>query len=204
MPPPTSHSWGGLLLDGLLCLGVFFPVISVVTLGLAWWTHWSTGRNSSAVLIPVIGPVCLTCWVLASGHSAWFIPLVWVADPATMMFLWVTPWLLKDYWRYSRWTCLATYRSNRGNHSVTLSLHFAGNYLLVQNWEPPYGPQGVIQTSEGGQYAQSGDDYELTAHDELLRTLRHNDEKTYELVEHPQDSIIVPYPLDGWTLEMDL
>ncbi len=201
MPPPFSHSWSGLLLDGLLSLGVFFPVISVVTLELAWWTRWSTGRHSSAVLIPVIGPILLTLWILISRKSSWWIPLAWIADPATLVFLIVSPRLWKDYWRYSRWTRIVTLRSQRGGHSVVLSLHIGGHYLLEQDWKSqPVGSLNPLHTGEIGRYESRDGRYELISDGGRSRTLQPTTEANFEVVEHTATAMDAECLLDGWIL----
>ncbi len=88
--------WRETLDTGLLAWGLLFPVMSWITLPWAWWTRRKTGRNCSAVLIPFFGPFILTVWVLAFRRPAWYIPLVWIADPATVFYLWVMPSILKD------------------------------------------------------------------------------------------------------------
>ena len=72
------------LLKGLLAAGRFFPVMGAVTLCLAGVSY------PSAVLIPVIGPVLLTTWLVLAGYHWSWIAVAWVADPAS--------WYLRSCW----------------------------------------------------------------------------------------------------------
>lgn len=185
------------MLDILLGVGLFFPVISWITLGLTWWTFNSTGKSSSSIMFPVVGPLLLTGWVLAAGYSAWFIPLLWLIDP----FTWMLPWLLRQFWRISRWTRIETWYGEQKTHSVNLSFYSTGYYVLDQNWKYPHGPYHVTHISEVGQYTVQGDDYDLHSTDGTHRRLCWAAVGSFTLIEHPRaGGSQLPYPLGEWTL----
>ena len=56
--------------------------------------------------------------------------------------------------------------------TAVLTLHSGGHYLLVKTWNRPPGSFGILGLSEEGTYVKDGENYELTAHHGLRRTLR--------------------------------
>lgn len=70
----------------LLPVGLVFPFVSFLTLAGSVMTAKTPERHASAVLIPFFGPMVLTGWILLSGFSPLWIPLVWVLDPGTSLF----------------------------------------------------------------------------------------------------------------------
>lgn len=84
-------------MDMLLAVGLFFPVIRLLTLALSGRGQRRTGKYSSAVLIPIIGPTLLSLWIQHRGiHRGW-IPFVWLDDPGSLSLLIVLPRLLREW-----------------------------------------------------------------------------------------------------------
>lgn len=186
----------------LLGLGLFFPVVSFVTLFLAAIESRRTGRNCSAILIPFVGPIALTGWVLVTGRSSWFIPLVWITDLGTILFLWVLPRLITEAWRISRWTRLKRFEATHRQASATLTLHRHGYYLLKCSWVRTGRELGIIALSETGRFFESHDQIVLTSHDgtERRQLLRHED--SHWIMYDPSDKKIQGVEsLDGWKFQ---
>lgn len=187
--------------NGLLLMGLFFPVVSWVTLPLAWWTSRKTGRHCSAVMIPVIGPICLTLWLLVAKHSVWLIPLVWILDPATALFLWVFLWKVPCDWIHERRTCIARFQGKRGRHAVKLSLYEDGSYTLEHDWRLSLRELGVTSSREIGHFSKLGDEFELVSPDKPVRILRGTADKDFELIEKVEATRIEICPLNGFLLQ---
>jgi len=62
----------------LLVAGLLFPALSLLTIVGSLLHRWRHKRHASAVLVPLIGPILFTCWVVLAGKSIWLIPLAWV------------------------------------------------------------------------------------------------------------------------------
>ena len=137
----------------LLVAGLIFPVLSLLTLLLSRRTQQRTGNNSSAILIPFIGPVLLTIWLRQSAWPTVLVPVVWLTDPGTLCFLILLPRLAAEWWRTSRFTRLLTFCGRNDALTVTLSLHRAGHYRLQQHWSPP-AANGMVMSSETGRWVQ--------------------------------------------------
>ena len=195
-----------MLTASLLVLGLVFPVISWVTLVLARWTSWRTGRNVSAVFIPLAGPVLLTSWVIFEDKSYWLIPICWIADIGTAAFLYCLPAMVAEWWRTSHFTLCLRLHGNQGTESAVLTLHSGGHYQLTKSWDRPAGTFGIVSLGEPGTYIRDGDKYELTAHHGLRRTLVPIQDSilgtAYSVVELSDLSENQKeYTLAGWTLQ---
>jgi hypothetical protein len=193
--------------SALLGFGILFPALSLITLVAARWTSWRTGRNVSAVLIPFIGPILLTSAVLLEDWSYWLIPVFWAGDLGTIAFLIALPQLFSEWWQTSRFTCCLTLHGNQGIESAILTLHTGGHYFVEKAWRRSPDVPGIIGLGEFGTYVKAGDNYELTAHFGLRRTLTCVGDTTNpsafavteltELKENQKD-----YSLAGWTLQI--
>ncbi|ADG66237.1 hypothetical protein Plim_0387 [Planctopirus limnophila DSM 3776] len=186
----------------LLGLGFFFPVVSFVTLILAAIESRRTGRNCSAILIPLIGPIALTGWVLVTGRSSWFIPLVWITDLGTVLFLCVLPWIIIEAWRISRWTLLKRFDATHRQASATLTLHRHGYYFLRRTWVRTAGSFGPVSAGETGRYLESYDRIVMTSDDgtEGRQLLRHED--GHWIMHDPIEAQFQEdYSLDGWKFQ---
>jgi len=188
-----------MLATTLLTVGLIFPVLSWVTAVAAWITHRKTGRHSSAVFIPLIGPIFLTGWIFAAGQSPWWIPAVWLLDLGTVAFAVALPQIFRDGWRTSRFTLTKTLRGTSGNESAILTLH-RDHYVLRKSWTRD-GASGVCGLGEPGTFIDHGDRIELVAHHGRKRELQRIDDQSYRVIEHdapPQDNDNAS--LDGWRL----
>lgn len=189
----------------LLVVGLLFPAISLVTSLLAWWGLWRYENHSSAVLIPLVGPILLTWWILLKGLSAWLIPVVWVLDIGTVSFFVVCPRLFREWWQISWFTRQLTLHGRQGIEAATLELHAGGHYLLRKEWDRPAGTFGIGAFGEVGTYIGVRDNYELTSHfglRRILRSLDNHDAENSFLVsdEAARNQELREYSLDGWTL----
>lgn len=148
-------------MDMLLAVGLFFPVISVLTLALSWWGQRRTGKYSSAVLIPIIGPTMLSLWIEHRGiHRGW-IPLVWLGDPGSLSLLIILPRLLREWWQISSLTEFLRLASDGDQPKIRLSLHRTSRYRLQVCWPPTSSP-GPVTQSEVGFWSPTTDGYRLT------------------------------------------
>lgn len=186
----------------LLIAGLIFPAISLLT-GVGSLLHrWRTKKYSSPVFVPFVGPILLTCWVMVDHRPFWLIAVVWVADIGTLMFLAVSPRLVADWWRTSCFTKILTLRGSKGIQSAVITLHSSGHYLLKKSWNRPPGEIGILGLGEPGTYVCKDDNYELTAHHGLHRTLRKIDETTYRVEEDsPIKEELRNYTLNEWLLK---
>lgn len=190
---------------GLLGFGMFFPALSLLTLIASAWTKWRTGRNASAVIIPVIGPALLTSCVLIEGWTYWLIPAAWICDVGTIMYFIVLPRLISEWWRTSWFTICLSLRGGQGIESAVLTLHSGGHYLLTKNWHRPAGTLGILGLGEPGTYEKIDNRYELISHFGLRRTLVPIDDTTpisFAVVEATfTEANWKDYSLADWTLQ---
>ncbi len=170
-----------MLATTLLIIGLFFPVLSWVTALTTSVRYLLTGRYSSPVLMPIVGPTFLTGWIFVVGYSPWWIPAVWLLDLGTVAFLWVMPRLIRDAWQTSRFTLTKTLRASRGNESVILTLH-RDRYVLRKSWMQD-GGSGLSGLGEPGTFIDHGDRIELVAHHGRRRELKRLDDENYRVVE---------------------
>ncbi len=186
----------------LLITGLIFPVVSLLTLVASRMTKWLTGRYSSAVLIPLVGPVLLTCWVIVAGASSWLIPLVWLLDLGTVYFFIVLPRLTIDWWRTSAFTRLMTLRGTNGIENSVLTLHRGGHYLLMKYWNRNQSEAGILELAETGTFYEDGDVFALRSHFGMIRKLQRIDSTTFDVVESVDDpEEWRSHSLLGWRLK---
>lgn len=86
-----------MLATTLLVLGLIFPVLSWATAIAAAFESRRTGRGVSAVLIPYIGPILLTCWIFTADKPWWTIPIVWLLDLGTVVITIMLPRIIRDF-----------------------------------------------------------------------------------------------------------
>ena len=163
----------------LLTAGLFFPVVSLVTLALSRYTQHKTGRNSSAVLIPFAGPLLLTAWLSRSAWPQILIPVAWLADPGTLCFLVVLPRFAREWWNTSRFTKLIAFSGQNGSLTVQLSLHRSGCYCLQRRWSPA-APNGLLMSSETGHWQQQSGMIMLSNDNQKMQLL-HNEADSWQL-----------------------
>lgn len=187
-----------MLATTLLIVGLFFPVLSCLT-AVAALVQRRDGGFPSPVFIPFIGPIFLTGWIFAAGHSPWWIPAVWLLDLGTVAFAVAMPRIIRDEWRTSRFTLTKTLRGAAGNESVILTLH-RDCYVLRKSWRREGGP-GPSSWCEPGTFVDHGERIELVAHHGRKRELQRLDDTSYRVVE--LDAGLKdddPASLDGWRL----
>jgi hypothetical protein len=184
----------------LLVFCLIFPTISWLTLVLSWWTKRRTKRNCSAVLVPYVGPVLLTCWVVQTQRSMWLIPVVWLLDAGTLIFSLVLPRLVAEWWRVSSFTRILVLRGLHEGAKATLSFHSSGYYLLQKEWKLDSRPVAhPIDLSVVGKYETTENGYCLC---EPLHSLvrKTNAEEYCVEEEHPTPEAL-DASLHGWTLQ---
>lgn len=135
-------------LTSLLVGGLIFPALSLFSWLIACVDRLVHKRNSSAIFIPIIGPVLLTCWVVLADEPIWWALVFWLTDLGTLAFLAVSPQLLRDWWRTSSFTRVLTLHGSHENQAAVISLHSTGHYLLRKSWSRPLGQAGVVGLGE--------------------------------------------------------
>jgi hypothetical protein len=155
----------------LLILGLLFPLLSWITFALSLYEQKVNKRHASPVYIPFIGPLMLDALFLMEGKPLWWLPLPWVLDIGTIMFLRAMPGMLREFWQTSAANRLALYEAREGIRCATLSLFRKGVYVLELRWERPKGEAGITGAGEPGTYAETPEGFELTAHTGMKRRL---------------------------------
>lgn len=203
--PMISTEFMKMLKDGLLITGLIFPAVSAVTCILSVLTRLRHKRYASPICIPFAGPALLTFWVLVTGVTHWLIPLVWILDIGTMLFLPVLPRLIFQWWQLSTFTRLITLRASSGSEHVLIRLHRGGRYLLTRSWDRSRGETGVLAMSEAGTFTDSGEAINLVSDTGLRRSLNRIQPGTFEVIEYeitsPEQSV---YSLHGWRVSSSL
>lgn len=137
----------------LIVSGLFFPVISWITLALSIFFA-RAGRSTSGVYIPLIGPVLLSVWLVRAGEPNWMLLLPWILDIGTVFFFAAAPGLIREYWQTSRFTRTFKLAGTQGDQTVEISFHQGGRYFLTKRWNRSMGETAVIAMSEPGTYSQ--------------------------------------------------
>lgn len=179
-----------------LILGLLFLLIGWFSFIASTANRFTTGKSSSGVYIPFIGPIFIDMWLRSVGAQSWTMILPWVMDFGTLQFFWIMPRLVSEMWRYSRWTRLFLLSGLHENQTVHLSFHAGGHYVLKKNWQRPAGEPGIVSLGEPGTFIRDGNGWILTSYMGCARQITH--EKDYWYVvdqESPQE-----YRIDGWLL----
>ena len=183
--------------NAFLVLGLIFPLLSWFTFIGGAIQHWRTGKSSSGIYIPFIGPVLIDIWIVAVDSPAWMLIVPWVLDIGTWAFLWVLPRSIASAWHTSRFTRTFLLVGSRGNQTVEISLHRGGRYVLKKQWQRPSNECGIVALGEPGTYEVKGETFILTSHLGWKRIMRkRNDEFFIRDTESEGD-----YLLDGWSLK---
>lgn len=183
----------------MLVAGLVFPALSLVTVIASVVHWWRTKKHASPVIIPFIGPILLTGWVILAEKPLLLIPVVWIADLGTLVFLAFVPKILGEWWRTSSFTRILALHGSEGVQSAIITFHSTGYYLLKKSWQRPMGECGIVGLSEEGVYIRDDGRIELTAHFGLRRILRKSDEGQYvveEIVAEQEAS--KNHSLEGW------
>ncbi len=181
----------------LLIVGLIFPLLSWLTLAIGAIQTLSTGKGSSGVYIPFIGPLLIDIWLLVAGAPPWTLLIPWIADIGTLFFLWVLPQLIWDLWRTSRFTRTCLFVGVQGNQTVEISLHKGGRYALKNQWRRPPNECGITGLGEPGTFEQDGDQFTLTSHTGWIRVIRRQ-EDGFLIADYDSEG---DYQLDGWKLQ---
>ncbi|AYO04200.1 hypothetical protein ACPSLY_06975 [Vibrio parahaemolyticus] len=160
-------------MEPLFIIGCIFPLIGWVTFIISSLYQWRAGKNSSAVLIPVIGPVILNFWSVNEGHDWWAFILPWVLDISTVSFLVALPMLVRDELNYSKFNNKFTLKSSKGIQSVKLMLQKNNSYICHLEWSRKKNELGILATKDFGEYEHyDGEFIKLTSHTGKVRILK--------------------------------
>lgn len=185
----------------LLVSGLVFPTLSALTCVASFVTQWKYGRYASPVIVPVVGPVFLTCWVLIAGHSLWFVPLVWLLDIGTIVFLAVLPRFVREWWRFSIFTQVMTLRGSHGIEVANLTFHRGGHYCLEKSWNRAKGDLGVVGLWETGTFTDNGNVLAMKSDHGLSRVLQRIDHGAFAVSEPDKcRPDLQNYSLHAWRL----
>ena len=153
-------------------------------------------KDVSGLTIPIIGPVLINTSIVALDKPIWLLPIPWIADVGTLIFLIIAPSLTRQWWTISRFTKLFTLSGASENQKVSISFHSSGNYVLMKEWERG-DTEGITGLGDGGQFEISEGLITIKSHLGFVRHLKCTDGVNYEVedLESPDD-----YQLGGWSL----
>ena len=96
----------------------------------------------------------LSCVIVLNDLPLWLIPIAWITDLGTLVFLWYLPAIVREEWKTSRFTRVLRIKRSEGNAQAVLTFHTSGRYLLRKQWVRPKGEQGIIGMGELGTYTE--------------------------------------------------
>jgi hypothetical protein len=179
-----------------------FPFISLLTLVISLIEQKRSGKYSSPIFIPLFGPITLTCWILTTEKSPWFIPLVWISDIGTMAFLYVIPRLLIEWWETSVFTRIISLNGKKDIQTAVLSLHRGGHYLLKKSWRRENGQCGIVGLGEPGTFQQNeADEYKLLSDHGTRRKIKKDNDIYLVTAELFPNENMDNYSIIGWELK---
>ena len=182
----------------LLAYGLIFPLLSWVTVVAGAITFAATGKRSSAIIIPFVGPILLSIWVLVSNFPWWVLFVPWILDIGTMMFVWALPQFASEAWRTSTYTRTQLLTGRNGIESAQISLHKGGYYVLKKRWRRKPEAPGIAERSEPGNFEiGGGEEIILTSHTGRLRKLKPVSGGFCVEDTNPEEE----GSIDGWTLK---
>jgi hypothetical protein len=145
----------------------------------------TTGKDSSWVIIPFIGPITLDVFLLIEAKPLWSLAIPWMLDAGTLNTFMYMPRLFRDWWKTSCFTRLCTLTGSRANQHVQVSLHKGNQYCLRFRCE-----QRLLSTLGSFEAMNAG--FRLTSQSgEVWR------------IEACADGYIAADPLDSLGLSMD-
>lgn len=182
-------------MESLFIIGCIFPLVGWVTFIISSLYQWRTDKNSSAVLIPIIGPVVLNVWSVNEGHDWWAYIFPWVLDISTVSFLTALPMLVKDELNYSKYNNKLTLKSSKEIQSVKLMLQNNNSYVCHLEWSREKNELGILATKDFGEYELcDGKFIRLTSHTGKVRILKQfGNEYTCEDYESDGDHNLAGY-----------
>lgn len=153
----------------LIAIGILFPFLSWLTLGLSFYEKKFHNRNASPIFIPFIGPIALNIAVILKGESLLWLPLPWLLDVGTLSFFYIMPNLIKDIWSSSPFNCVAFYEGKFSSKSAELSLFKNGGYLLKITMNTR--EAGVFKVNDLGTFNRQAEEILLNSHLKKTRRL---------------------------------
>jgi len=184
----------------VFAIGLGVVALNWVTTIIALAESRVTKKHVSPIWIPYVGPIGLTIGCAGKGFPVWTWFLPWALDVGTLAFLRVTPWLVGEMWRYSRFTRTMTIVGRRDNQSAQLSLHRGGFYLLKKKWQREMTETGIVELGESGTCSVDGPDFVLKTDSGNTRRLSSNGDGSYAVTEcgdFPEN-----YSLQDWVLHV--
>lgn len=153
-----------------LILGLAFPLINWMSF-IYILVYRATGdKRSSAVLIPIVGPVLINAWAFSNDHQWWVYVLPWFLDIGTVYFVCSLPGFIKEEWGCSKFNSLMRLKSNSGIQNIELMLQKNGKYICRFRWIRKKGELGILSTNDFGTYRRlDASGYELVSHTGKLR-----------------------------------
>ena len=160
--------------------GLLFPFISALSGALFWKRGKGWSESPSPIFIPFFGPMLLSCAIVLNELPLWLIPIAWMTDLGTLVFLWYLPAIIREEWKTSRFTCVLRLKGRVDNAHAVLTFHTSGKYNLQKRWSRPLKEGDAISTGELGTFAETTDGYALTS-DEGIKRILVREGKTYRV-----------------------
>jgi len=175
-------------------------VLNWLTTFFAALKYRRTEKHCSPVWIPIVGPLFISGFLLSRGYSWWVSPLPWILDIATMGVIVSIPRIVRDEWRTSGLTRIATLVGDYDIQTARLSLHRRGHYLLKKKWHRAKPEPGIISLGELGSYCCDGPDILLESQSGASRRLSLQSAGRYAVLEGSEFS--ENDSLQGWVLRI--
>ena len=162
----------------VLIIGCIFPALSWITFIGSFRSDKVTGKHSSPIFIPIIGPVLINLWSLELAQPLWVYIVPWILDIGTLSFAYILPSLFKETWQFSKFTKLMAVVSQRDNQTVKLSLQKNNSYIIRYSWSREDGELGILAMNDFGSFEKIEENkFLLTSHTGKARLLKKiNDE----------------------------
>lgn len=183
----------------LLLAGLIFPVISWLSFLGSNLQYQLSGKSSSGIYIPFIGPVLISIWILFKDYPVWVIIVPWVVDIGTILFLFALPGLVNELWITSRFTQIFLLIGSKGNQTAEISFHNGGHYVLKKNWNRKDSESGIMSLGEPGTFETKEDALILTSHVGVKRIL-HKINSEYRVEDNESDET---YSIDDWQFKQN-
>jgi hypothetical protein len=184
----------------LLGFGLLFPVVSFLSM-VASATQSTREHHVSPILIPFIGPLLLSSWVIVGHRPLWWIPIIWVCDLGTVLFLIAAPLMIRWWWGTSNYTLAMELRGDSGIESVVVRLHQNGRYSMFKTWRLEQDQKRTSGLGEPGTYTEDDEVITLVSHLGMKRVLTPDEEDNFIVEEQiPDRADLERYSLQGWTL----
>lgn len=164
-------------MSALLVLGLAFYLLNWVSIILS-----TIGKQSSTPMMPLAGPVFLTLWIVLTGHSCWYIPLVWVLDVGTIFSL----SFLHEMLFYTPLTRKFVLTGTQEYEKAEINFYAFGKYTMkkIRNHPDEYGFTGV---HDMGTYRQETGQIHMDERHGTKRILVPTGEKQYKVEETTTD-----------------